>query len=43
MYNINCKGLKTGSGLSIDSTTKLSQYNLYPDYFVFNVTDQLSS
>ena len=38
----NCVGLKTGNGLSIDSTTKLLQYNLNPDYFNINVSSQLS-
>ncbi len=38
----NCKGLKTNSGLSIDSVTKLLDYNLNAEYFNANVINQLS-
>ena len=38
----NCKGLKTNNGLSIDSVTKLLDYNLNADYFNVNVSNQLS-
>ena len=36
------KGVKINNGLSIDSTTKLLQYNLNPDYYNINVSNQLS-
>ncbi len=36
----NCVGLKTNGGLSLDATTKLLQYNLNPDYFNINVSNQ---
>jgi len=36
------KELKTSSGLSVDTTTKLLQYNLNPDYFNINASNQLS-
>ena len=39
---MNCVGLKTGNGLSIDATTKLLQYNLNPNYFDINGNNQLS-
>ena len=38
----NCKGLKTNSGLSVDSVTKLLDYNLNAAYFNVNVSNQLS-
>jgi hypothetical protein len=39
---LELKGLKTNSGLSIDSVTKLLNYNLNPDYFNINASNQLS-
>jgi hypothetical protein len=36
------KGVKTSNGLSIDATTKLLQYNIDPDYFNINASNQLS-
>ncbi len=36
------KGVKTNNGLSIDSTTKLLEYKLDPDYFDINASYQLS-
>jgi hypothetical protein len=38
----NCVGLEIKAGLSLDATTKLLQYNLNPDYFIMNVSIQLS-
>ncbi len=34
--------LKTNGCLSLDAATKLLQYNLNPDYFNINVSNQLS-
>ena len=36
------KGVKNNNGLSIDSTTELLQYNIDPDYFNINASNQLS-
>jgi hypothetical protein len=36
------KGVKNDNGLSIDSTTELLQYNINPDYFNINASNQLS-
>ncbi len=36
------KGVKTNNGLSIDSTTKLLEYKINPDYFNINASNQLS-
>ncbi len=36
------KGVENNNGLSIDSTTELLQYNLNPDCFDINASDQLS-
>jgi hypothetical protein len=38
----DCKGINANNGLSIDSVTKLLNYNLNPDYFNINATNQLS-
>jgi hypothetical protein len=39
---LELKGLKTNSGLSIDSVEKLLNYELNPDYFDINASNQLS-
>jgi hypothetical protein len=39
----DCKGLKSNSGLLIDSVTKLLNYNLNTDYFNINASNQLST
>jgi hypothetical protein len=42
VHHLNCVGLKSNSGLSIDPTTKLLQLNSNPDYYNVNVSNQLS-
>ncbi len=42
MHHFDCKGLKTNSGLSVDSVTKLLDYNLNAEYFNVNASNQLS-
>ena len=41
MYYFNCKGLKTGSVLSLDSTTKLLDFKYDVNSFKVKINDEL--